>query len=181
MAIRREQNRDGVTQHIALVIAEQGFGGSIEREDPPGLVENDDTVGCRVENGFKLMDTAVAKAEARFHFSQTLQTVALRQASYDNEFCIDTVPRDGAALQLDRHLLALAGRQCRATGRKRIGSEEARQTARGSKMLAVVVAGERQERRVCKNHMFVPVNKGRHGEPREERPAVYRRMIAALE
>ena len=28
--------------------------------------------------------------------------------------------------------------------------------------------------------MFVPANKGRHGEPGEEHPAVYRRMIAAL-
>ena len=99
---------------LALVVAEQRLGGAVERQDPPGLVENDDAVGRRVEDGFKFMDAAVAKAEVRFHCSQTLQTVALRQASYDNEFCIDAVPRDGAALQLDRHLLVLAGRQRRA-------------------------------------------------------------------
>ena len=45
----------------ALVIAEQRFGRTVEGEDAPRLVEDDDSVGRRIEDRLKLMDAAVLR------------------------------------------------------------------------------------------------------------------------
>ncbi len=141
-----EQDRDGVAHHIALVIAEQGLGRAVERQDPAGLVQDDDAVGCRVEDGFEFVDAALPTREIRF---RRLAGAARRPppASGRTSRSSASTPSHSTAadLQLDRQRIVLPGRQGRPiASRKRGGSEQARQTAGRGEVFAIVVAGKRR-------------------------------------
>ena len=64
MALGREKHRDGIADDLALVVAEQRLGRTVEGEDAAGLVEHDDAVGRRVENGLELLDRGCPAAAA---------------------------------------------------------------------------------------------------------------------
>ena len=108
MALRREQHQQAFARDLILMVAEQAFGGRIQRQDAARQVERDGAVARPIEHGLKvaIRQTAVARRLApgcahsrpEFRFQRAAERDQRRRRA---------VPADHLRVAVDRQDLAV--------------------------------------------------------------------------
>ena len=164
MALRRQKHRDGIACNRPLVIAEERLGRTVEGEDPPSLVEHDDAVGCRVENGLELLDAAVPRRR---------RDLGSGGLSDDHQLRCRAIPFGDRGAHGDGNILASLGgkREGRIlvapVPECRRAAEKMHETALGSDPVDIAIAGQVEKEAVGEQNFLAAMDQNSDRQPVE--------------
>ena len=158
VAFRREEHGERLADHLALVVAEQRLGRAVEREDAARLVEDDDAVGRRVEDGFELPHARLTLPADRLRCARSrwvasasgVLRISIRLAGSPSHSTVVEAHLDGDALRLPASTGQAARRPRRSAGGSGLPRKRRTIPPSGRDLADVVVVDEIEQEPVRK-------------------------------
>src|SRR5215203_5884565 len=164
VALGGEEDDEALARDLVLIVAEQRLGGTVERQDAAGVVEDDDAVGRGIEDRGKLAQPALAGPQVELERAQPLALLGRRRPGDDHEARRQPIPLHRRQPDIDRDaFVAAAGERERrhalkSRRRPHSAAKQERHAALRRELPDVVVIDEIEENAVDEERLVAAMD-----------------------